>query len=359
MPMVVSLFSSEAVWPAMLPRLLARKAGAHVAGQLLLPAPLHGRLHGESLEGLDAVDRLDQKGLVLRAAVEFFVETGAEDRGDDHREQDVEGNRAGHQQGEQRAVIDHDGEKNHGEEQIDDHGHCRAGEELADVLQLPHPGHGVADPPGFEVGEGQAQQVAEHLGAEAHIDAAGGVGEEVDPQGGEHHLEQGQGDHAEAEHVQGGEPLVHQHLVDDHLEEQRGGQGEELQEKGDQQHLPQQPAVFDDGRNEPGEVEFAILGREPGPFGEQQQFAAPDGFELLPAQQHRPLLGRVVYQHPVGIGFCDQQKAPLAAGGDGGQGRHRFMACRRRSTKQNCRTRARRSLVWVRQQSPHGALWVC
>jgi hypothetical protein len=45
----------------------ARRGGADIARQLLLPAPLHLRLDRHGFERLDPVDALDEKGLVLGA----------------------------------------------------------------------------------------------------------------------------------------------------------------------------------------------------------------------------------------------------------------------------------------------------
>jgi hypothetical protein len=56
---------------------------------------------------------------------------------------------------------------------------------------------------------------------------------------------------------------VHQHLVDDHLEKQWRNQREELQEERSDQHLAQQPAVFVDRAEEPGDVEAATEIGEP------------------------------------------------------------------------------------------------
>jgi len=55
------------------------EAGADIACELLLPAPLHLRLDRHRLQRLDRADALDQERLVLRAAVELLVETFAED----------------------------------------------------------------------------------------------------------------------------------------------------------------------------------------------------------------------------------------------------------------------------------------
>jgi hypothetical protein len=70
-----------------------------------------------------------------------------------------------------------------------------------------------------------------------------------------------------------------------HLKEQRADQAEELQHEGDQQHFAQQLAVFDQGRNEPGEVELGELSGLAGTAADQDELAGPlrgkdfDGFD--------------------------------------------------------------------------------
>jgi len=49
------------------------EARGHVTGQLFFPAALHLRLDRHGFERLDAGHALDQKGLVLGAALEFLV----------------------------------------------------------------------------------------------------------------------------------------------------------------------------------------------------------------------------------------------------------------------------------------------
>ena len=67
-------------WLAQLPSDEHAEARLHVAGELLLPAPLHLRLDRHRLQRLDAGDAFDQEGLVLGAAVELLVEPPPEDR---------------------------------------------------------------------------------------------------------------------------------------------------------------------------------------------------------------------------------------------------------------------------------------
>ena len=77
---MTSLLTNCTIWLAVLPRLSDPEAGADIAGELLFPAPLHLRLDRHRLERLDAGDALDQKRLVLGAALEFLVEPAPEQR---------------------------------------------------------------------------------------------------------------------------------------------------------------------------------------------------------------------------------------------------------------------------------------
>ena len=56
------------------------EASANIAGELLLPAPLHLRLDRHGLQRLDARERFDEEGLILCPAIELFLQTGAEER---------------------------------------------------------------------------------------------------------------------------------------------------------------------------------------------------------------------------------------------------------------------------------------
>jgi hypothetical protein len=123
--------------------------------------------------------------------------------------------------------------------------------------------------------------VAEQPRAEFHVDAAGGVAEDVAAQGVEQALEHHDHHQADDEHVERGQAAVHQHLVHHDLEEQRADQREELQHEGDEQHFAQQLAVFDEAGDEPGEVELGQLARQAGAAGDEDEFAAPAGGEVL------------------------------------------------------------------------------
>jgi hypothetical protein len=182
---------------------------------------LHPRLDGHGLEGLDPGDGLHQERLVLGPAGELVLEPSAQHRRDDHRQAHVERQRAEDDPGQGEAVGEHHREEHDGEDQIDDQRDRAAGEERPDGLLLAHAGHGVAHPAGFEVRHRQAQEVAEEPGPQLHVDAVGGMGEQVGAQRAQRRLEHRDDQEGHDQDIEGREPAVHQHLVDDHLEEQR------------------------------------------------------------------------------------------------------------------------------------------
>ena len=118
-----------------------------------------------------------------------------------------------------------------------------AGEKITDLLKLGDAGaeftHGAA----VEVIERQPQQVVDHLGAEAQINAISGLAEKEGAQGSDHALHQGHHHQGEAKHLQGVQAALVDHLIDDHLNQQGVGQAEQLHHKGGNQHLGKNAAV--------------------------------------------------------------------------------------------------------------------
>ena len=165
------------------------EARRDIAGELLLPAPLHLRLDRHRLQRLDPVDAFDQKGLVLGAAAEFLVEPAAEERRRPGRDRDIEREGAEHDPGQERRVVEHHRQEDEGEEQVDDQRQRRTGQELADVFQFAHPRHRVAGAPRLEIGDRQRHQMAEQPRPKLDIDAVGGVREQIGPQAPEDRLE--------------------------------------------------------------------------------------------------------------------------------------------------------------------------
>ena len=252
------------------------EGGADIGCELLLPALAHLRLDRHGLERLDAGHRLDQEGLVGGAALEALLDAAAERRGDAQGERGVERDRAEHDVGERRRVGVHHCQEDDGEGQVEHQGQGRAGEKIADVLELAHPCHGLAHLAGLEIGDRQGKQMAEQPRAELDIDPAGGVREDVGAQPAEHDFEQGDRDKPDDQDIKGCKASMNQHLVDHNLEEQRRDQAEELQEERRQHDLAEQAPILDDGRDEPGPVEEPLLGVQLGTARHQDGVAGPE-----------------------------------------------------------------------------------
>jgi len=181
--------------------------------------------------------------------------------------------RAEHDPRQQRRVEKHHRQEHEGEEQVDDEGQRRAGEKIADVLQLAHPRDRVADAPGLEVGHRQGQQVMEQARAELDIDAVGGMREQIGSQYAENGLEHRDRYKTDDQHVESAQRPVHQHLVDHHLEKQRRDQGEQLQEETTRS-VPRSADVDICGSlQKPGDVEPAGDVRQSRPASHQDQSA--------------------------------------------------------------------------------------
>ena len=98
------------------------EAGRDIAGQLLLPAPLHLRFNRHRLERLDTVDRLDQEGLIFSTTVELVFEALSQDRRYPGRKDDVERESPSNHTCQHRAVVVQHHEEHQGEEQVDHQG---------------------------------------------------------------------------------------------------------------------------------------------------------------------------------------------------------------------------------------------
>ncbi len=163
--------------------------------------------------------------------------------------------------------------------------------------------------------------MVEQARAELDVDAVGGVREQIGPQDAKNGLENRDRQETDDQDVEGAQPPVYQHLVDDDLKEQRRDQGEQLQEKRGDQHLAQEVPIFVDRSQKPCDVEPTGDVRQPDPAGHQDQFAVPDREELGPRHQGRPLRVRRPNQDLVFGGLGDQQEGAVAQGGDRRQGR--------------------------------------
>ena len=269
----------------MLPRLTTLKLAADIAGELLLPAPLHLRLDRHRLERLDAGDALHQERLILGAALEFHVEAAPEQRRRSRRDADVEGKGRKHDPGQQRRVEEHHRQEYEGEKQIDDQGERRAGQKVADVLELAHPRDRIADAPRLEIGDRQRQQMAEQPGAQLDVDAVGRVREQIGAQNAQDRLEYADRDKTDDEHVEGAHAAVHEHLVDHDLEEQRRNKGKQLQEERGNKHLAKETAVFVNGAEEPGDVKPTRQINQSRAARHQHETTIPHRLKLGPRHQ--------------------------------------------------------------------------
>jgi hypothetical protein len=63
-----------------------------------------------------------------------------------------------------------------------------------------------------------------------------------------------------AQHLQGIDAVLHDHLVDDDLHHQRVGQAKQLHKEGGHKHLQQHPLVLRDGGPEPLQAKLLLGG---------------------------------------------------------------------------------------------------
>ena len=73
---------------------------------------------------------------------------------------------------------------------------------------------------------------------------------------------------------------MHEHLVDDDLKEQRAQEREELKEQRGGEHFTQEPAVFVNRAQEPGDVEAPRKIRKRGAARHQDEAAIPERLEI-------------------------------------------------------------------------------
>jgi len=140
--------------------------------------------------GLSDITRRFDITWVLGAAAEFLVEPPAKERRRGCRDRDVKRERAQHDAGQEGRVDEHHGQEDCGKQEVDHQGERRAGEKIADVLQLAHPRDRIADAPRLEIGERQRQQMAKQPRAELDVYPVGGVREEVSAKDAKNRLKQ-------------------------------------------------------------------------------------------------------------------------------------------------------------------------
>ena len=132
-----------------------------------------------------------------------------------------------------------------------------------------------AHPAVAEKPQGQGGQAGEGAGGHPHVDAGGGVEQHDAAQVGKAGLE-GQGEeHPDTEDLQGGQPLVGEHLVDDDLEIDRHGQGQGVEHEGGHGGVGKFLAAAQDFRDEPGQAKGLVLVGEAALAFEQERLPVP------------------------------------------------------------------------------------
>ncbi len=244
----------------------------HIGGELFFPLRAHQRLDCRRLHCPCADDRLDQELLARRAPVELFLDEIPQRRPHEEADQHVDRQADEDDQGEGRRIGEHHSEEDESEDEVDRRKQSLPGQEGADRLQLPHPGHGLSGRARLEIAHRQPQEMREQALTEFDVDAVGGVRQRICAQVLQRDVEQADDDEARDHHEQGLVALVRQHLVDDHLENQRRRQGEDLDEQRRREHMPERLAVTPDGRQEPAHPErFRVDAGAPDPAGEQEE----------------------------------------------------------------------------------------
>ncbi len=107
------------------------------------------------------------------------------------------------------------------------------------------------------------------------------------------------------------EPLVHQYFIDHDLCKQRRDQGKKLKKERGNQHFAEERAVFDDGRDEPGEIKFQVLRTNHGPLRKEQQFSGRCAFELLAGENARSRLDGILHEYLFTFDFREDDITPI------------------------------------------------
>ena len=299
------------------------EACRNVAGKLLLPTPVHLRLHRQRLQRLDTGDALHQERLVLGAPTKLFIQPSAEQRGGDCRNAEIERKRAENDERQFGRVDEHHRKEDGGKQKIDDESQRRARQEVAYVFQLLNAGNGVADATRLKIGQRQRYQMAIKPRAQLDVDAIGRMGKKVGTQGAERCLEHRDNSKTDDQNFERAQSTMHENLVDDDLEEQRADEREDLQEERSDQHLAQQAAIFMYGTQEPGDIEPPRKIRERRATRHQDQTTVPERFEFSAGQFERAGLRGTQHQDLVALRLAKQDKAAIIEGRDRRQGRTR------------------------------------
>jgi hypothetical protein len=155
--------------------------------------------------------------------------------------------------------------------------------------------------------------VTEQPRAQLHIDPVGGVREDIGAQAGKQAFEYRDACQPDYDHIERRQALMHQHLVDHHLEEKRRDEREKLQKKRSGQHFAQQLAVFDHRLKEPTDVEAAADIGQMGAAGHQDQLSAPLPGERSALHQRGFSRRRIERQRFIVHDLAEDEKASVPA----------------------------------------------
>jgi hypothetical protein len=177
----------------------------------------------------------------------------------DERQHRIGRERGQRHPGQRHTVEQHDGHEDTGKHRVDNGAQGRSGQKVPNTLELSNPGHRVPDSSGLEVGKREPKGMPDHPHPEIDVDPAGGMRKEVCPQSSQHALERDEKEHADGDHVEGDQPMVHEHLVDDDLGGERSQKGEELQDQRGNDDLRERPTVLRDVREKPRKSEPPLV----------------------------------------------------------------------------------------------------
>ena len=127
-----------------------------------------------------------------------------------------------HDQRQPAAVKPHHRNKNERKEQIQHRGQRLPGQKIANLLQLAHPRHRIANAALLKITNRQLQQMAVKPRTQLHINAAGRMRKNIRAQPAQHHLKQCHHHKSDGNHIERAETTMHQHLVHHHLKKERG-----------------------------------------------------------------------------------------------------------------------------------------
>ena len=253
-------------------------------GVKILPFPATAQLDVLGFHRHHAAQHFDQVALGTGIGHRPTLNLGAHHRRHRQGEHHQHRNHRQGEQGELPAVDHHDDDIQQGEDRIENGGERRTGEKGANLLEFADTAAHFTHRAAIEIGERQAQQVINDLGAERQIDAVGGVNEQKRAQTEKQAFKDSKHHQQGAQHTKGTGAVVDDHLVNHLLNQQRIHQAEELHKETGQQHLQQHSPMLLQGRQKPAKSEFALRRELIDAQSEHFSFRAPLLAELLQAE---------------------------------------------------------------------------